>query len=69
MKLMKLPTAHAAERGVGEEVAGVGVEEEVAFAGPADVGGEGEAEDFGEGGGFEQADLVVVERGEQRAIA
>jgi hypothetical protein len=54
---------------VGEQMARVAIEGEVAFAGPADVGGEGQAEDFGEGGGFQQADLVVVEGGEQAAIA
>lgn len=50
-------------------MAGIGIEDEVAFAEPADLRGEGEACDLGKTGGFEQAHVVFIERGEEQAIA
>ena len=54
---------------MGEKVARILVEEQVTFARPADVGGKGEAVDFGKGSGLQQADVVIGERGEEFAVA
>ena len=68
-ELFEIP-AHCSSQGtVDQQVRGIGIKDEVAFTEPSGMGGWGEAEAFGEAGGFKDADVVIAERGEQAAIA
>ena len=65
---LQIPAAHAAKRGVREQVRAVSIKDQMALAGPTDVGGKREAQYFGKGLGFQQADVAVSQRGEELSI-
>ena len=69
LELFEVPAHDGSQGGVDKQVRCIGIESEVAFTEPTGMGGRGEAEAFGEAGGFKDADVVVAEGGEQAAIA